>query len=168
MIGRMLSVHQDKPKCWHIAAHWEIEENNNRQNGKNFLLRGLHFHPDSKLLYTDIFKFVVFILIQNIFHLIIVIDFLYRFRLELDDALSIKNKTKSKNKSLVSTIVVNSDIPIELQKVFIIYEQAFKRIRDIKFIIELLNITQEYEKTEKLQNKIVKFVIILKLLSFLI
>lgn len=56
MIGRMLSVHQNKPKCWHAAARWEIEESNNPQNAKNFLLRGIHFHPTSQLLYTDIFK----------------------------------------------------------------------------------------------------------------
>ncbi|XP_011495959.1 PREDICTED: U3 small nucleolar RNA-associated protein 6 homolog isoform X2 [Ceratosolen solmsi marchali] len=118
MIGRMLSIHQDKPKCWHIAALWEIEENNNQQNAKNFLLRGLHFHPDSKLLYTDIFK------------------------LELDYVFTKNNKVKSIDISTVRTIRNNSNIPVELQKVFIIYEQAFKRIRDIKFIIELLNITQ--------------------------
>lgn len=56
MIVRMLAVHQDKPKCWHIAARWEMEENNNFQSAKTFLLRGLHFHPDSQLLYSDIFK----------------------------------------------------------------------------------------------------------------
>lgn len=59
MIGRMLAVHQDKPKCWHIAARWEIEENKNYLNAKNLLLRGLHFHPDSQLLYNDMFKYVL-------------------------------------------------------------------------------------------------------------
>lgn len=29
MIARMLQVHQDKPKCWHIAAQWQIKEANN-------------------------------------------------------------------------------------------------------------------------------------------
>lgn len=58
MMPRMLSVHQDKPKCWHIAARWEIEENKNLQNANNFILRGLHYHPDSQLLYSDIFKYV--------------------------------------------------------------------------------------------------------------
>lgn len=56
MIGRMLQVHQDKPKCWHIAARWEAEEAHNIQNARQFLLRGLHFHPDSQLLYTDAFR----------------------------------------------------------------------------------------------------------------
>lgn len=62
MIGRMLQVHQDKPKCWHIAARWEAEEARNVQNARQFLLRGLHFHPDSQLLYTDAFKYELHLL----------------------------------------------------------------------------------------------------------
>ena len=57
MISRMLQIHQDKPKCWHIAARWEIEENKNIETARQLLLRGLHFHTDSQLLFTDIFKY---------------------------------------------------------------------------------------------------------------
>ena len=56
MIARMLMVHHDKPKVWHIAFRWEIEEKKNHENARNFLLRGLQHHPDAPLLYTDLFK----------------------------------------------------------------------------------------------------------------
>ena len=59
MVGKMLEVHQDKPKCWHIAAQWEMEENKNIQNARNHLLRGLHFHDDSQLLFTDLFRYFI-------------------------------------------------------------------------------------------------------------
>lgn len=56
MFSRMLQVHRDKPKCWHIAAYWELEENKNKQSARQYLLRGLQIHPDSQLLYVDAFK----------------------------------------------------------------------------------------------------------------
>lgn len=56
MISKMLQVHQDNPKCWHIAAKWEMEENKNRESARQILLRGLHFHPTSQLLYIDSFR----------------------------------------------------------------------------------------------------------------
>jgi len=52
----MLQVNRDKPKCWHIVARWELEENKNKQSARQYLLRGLEIHPDSQLLYIDIFK----------------------------------------------------------------------------------------------------------------
>lgn len=56
MIEEMLKTHQDNQKSWHIAARWEIEENKNIQNARRYLLRGLHFHPTSQLLFTDAFR----------------------------------------------------------------------------------------------------------------
>lgn len=56
MLSRMLQIHGDKPKCWHIAATWELEEKNNKHNAQQFLLRGLQLHPESQLLYIDAFK----------------------------------------------------------------------------------------------------------------
>lgn len=53
MIERMLKTHQGNPKCWHIAARWEIKENKNIENARRFLLRGMRFHPLSQLLFID-------------------------------------------------------------------------------------------------------------------
>ncbi|XP_015518125.1 U3 small nucleolar RNA-associated protein 6 homolog [Neodiprion lecontei] len=134
MMGRMLQVHQDKPKCWHIAARWEAEEAHNIQNARQFLLRGLHFHPDSQLLFTDAFK------------------------LELSEALANKQNASSVNDT-PTPATNDEDVPIELKRAYVIYLQAFKRIKDIKFIIDLLNIAKEHSNTEKIQNKIVSDIV---------
>ncbi|CAL7936304.1 unnamed protein product [Xylocopa violacea] len=130
MLGRMLQVHQDKPKCWHIAARWELEENKNKQTARQFLLRGLHIHPNSQLLFIDTFK------------------------LELEDAVVNDQKNESNNENAMSTRT-DDDMTIGLKRTYTVYQQASKRIKDIKFIIQLLNIAKEYNSTEKLQNKIV-------------
>ncbi|CAK9829319.1 U3 small nucleolar RNA-associated protein 6 homolog [Anthophora retusa] len=130
ILGRMLQIHQDKPKCWHIAARWELEENKNKQSARQFLLRGLHIHPTSQLLFIDAFK------------------------LELEDAVTNDQKNENNGDSAMPT-GTDDDMTIGLKRACIIYQQASKRIKDIKFIIELLNITKEHNSTEKLQNKIV-------------
>ncbi|XP_033333079.2 U3 small nucleolar RNA-associated protein 6 homolog isoform X1 [Megalopta genalis] len=130
ILGRMLQVHQDKPKCWHIAALWELEENKNKQTARQFLLRGLHIHPTSQLLYTDV------------------------FRLELDEALSDDQKNETVNDPAANT-VTQDDMSTGLKRANIVYQQASKCIKDIKFIVELLNIAKERSNTEKLQNKII-------------
>ncbi|KZC08369.1 PREDICTED: U3 small nucleolar RNA-associated protein 6 homolog [Dufourea novaeangliae] len=128
MLGRMLQVHQDKPKCWHIAARWELEENKNKQTARQFLLRGLHIHPTSQLLFTD------------------------AYRLELDEASSNNEKNETSSDPVVPA---EDNMTIGLKRAYIIYQQASKCIKDIIFIVELLNIAKEHNNTEKLQNKIV-------------
>ncbi|XP_011629699.1 U3 small nucleolar RNA-associated protein 6 homolog [Pogonomyrmex barbatus] len=136
MLGRMLQIHRDKPKCWHIAACWELEENDNKQSARQYLLRGLQIHPDSQLLYIDAFK------------------------LELNDRLTTppnnaENSESQENSSASPMDDVTSEMPIPLKTAYFIYQQAFEYIKDIKFIIELLDITKEYKDTEKLQKKII-------------
>jgi len=58
MLSRMLQVHRDKPKCWHIAACWKLEENKNKHNARQYLLRDIQICSDSQLLYIDVFKSV--------------------------------------------------------------------------------------------------------------
>lgn len=76
--------------------------------------------------------------------------------MELDNAQSKIENVDEKTETTSTESTSDSDMPAELKKADIIYEQAFKRIKDVKFIIELLNIAQEYKNTEKLQHKIVR------------
>jgi hypothetical protein len=50
----MLQVHNDKPKLWRFAAKWEFEESQSVENARQFLLRGLRFHPESRCLFTEV------------------------------------------------------------------------------------------------------------------
>lgn len=38
----------------------------------------------------------------------------------------------------------------------LMYENAVKKIPDVAFVVDLLKLSQEYDFTKKLQNKIVK------------
>ncbi|XP_011686887.1 PREDICTED: U3 small nucleolar RNA-associated protein 6 homolog [Wasmannia auropunctata] len=134
MLGRMLQVYRDKPKCWHIAACWELEENKNKHNARQYLLRGLQIHPDSQLLYIDAFK------------------------LELDNRLATApnaENTENQEGNPVPATTDDSEIPLPLKTAFFIYQQAFDCVKDIKFIIKLLDITMEYDNVEQLQKRII-------------
>ena len=50
----MLRTHSDKPNLWAFAGNWEFAENHSVENARQFLLRGLRFHPKSKELYTEV------------------------------------------------------------------------------------------------------------------
>lgn len=55
IIGQMLQIHGDKPKVWQLASKWESKEQNNLDNARNFLLKGIQRHPDSEVLYLELF-----------------------------------------------------------------------------------------------------------------
>lgn len=55
ILGQMLQIHGDKPKMWQMASKWERKEQNNLENARNFLLKGIHRHPESEILYLDLF-----------------------------------------------------------------------------------------------------------------
>ncbi|XP_030025221.2 U3 small nucleolar RNA-associated protein 6 homolog [Manduca sexta] len=55
IIGQMLQVHGDKPNMWLMASKWESEEENNLENAKGFLIKGIQRHPDSEALYLELF-----------------------------------------------------------------------------------------------------------------
>ncbi|CAG9087109.1 unnamed protein product [Plutella xylostella] len=56
IIGQMLQMYGDKPKMWQLASKWESEEQRNLPAARDFLLKGLHRHPDAEVLYLDLFK----------------------------------------------------------------------------------------------------------------
>lgn len=76
------------------------------------------------------------------------------FRLELENRLTAPNNSENKEDNLA---METDEIPLSLKTAYIIYQQAFECIKNIKFIIELLNIAKEYDDTEKLQKKIIRY-----------
>lgn len=41
---------------WQLASKWESEEQNNMEGARSFLLKGLQRHPNSEVLYLEMFK----------------------------------------------------------------------------------------------------------------
>lgn len=80
-------------------------------------------------------------------------------RLELNDYVSVSNNTENaeNQEDNPASTVNGNEMPLPLKKAYQIYQQAVQRINDIKFIIKLLTITEEYANTEKLQKKIVRY-----------
>lgn len=84
------------------------------------------------------------------------------FRLELENHLAIASNnienTENQEDNLALTMENDNEIPSSLKIAYFVYQQAFERMKNIKFIIELLNIAKEYNGTEKLQKKIIWYV----------
>lgn len=82
-------------------------------------------------------------------------------RLELDNRLATApnaENTENQEDNPVSVTTDDNEIPFPLKTAFFIYQQAFDRIKDIKFIVELLNITKEYDNIEELQKRIIWYI----------
>jgi len=77
--------------------------------------------------------------------------------LELDTRIEISNNGENTENCEDNSASTTNDkeIPFSLKRAYSVYQNAFEHIKDIKFIIELLNITKEYNGTEKLQKKII-------------
>ncbi|CAH0398639.1 unnamed protein product [Chilo suppressalis] len=56
IIGQMLQIHGDKPKMWLMASKWEKQEQQNLESARSFLLKGIHRHPESDILYLELFQ----------------------------------------------------------------------------------------------------------------
>lgn len=76
----------------------------------------------------------------------------------LATAPSNAENTENQEDDPVPMTTDDNEMPIPLKTAFFIYQQAFDRIKDIKFIIELLNITKEYDNIEQLQKRIIWYV----------
>ncbi|XP_059053862.1 U3 small nucleolar RNA-associated protein 6 homolog [Achroia grisella] len=64
IIGQMLQIHGDKPKTWLLASKWERLEQKNLSVAKQFLLKGIHRHPESEALYLELFETELTLLYQ--------------------------------------------------------------------------------------------------------
>lgn len=71
----------------------------------------------------------------------------FLYRLELSNQPATVEKQESN--------LTPDELSVALKKAYIIYQQAFENIKDIKFIVELLNIAKNYDNTENLQKKMI-------------
>ncbi|XP_046992575.1 U3 small nucleolar RNA-associated protein 6 homolog [Schistocerca americana] len=159
MLVKMVQVHSDKPQMWKLAARWEFEESNSVESARQFLLRGLRFHPDSKLLYTEAFH--------------LELAYVKKLRAELDqkkekeasaaatdapstvsgDAQSAADTSKISTTQQFQDEAIDEVLDGRLAEV--IYESAVKKVNEVSFIIGLLAVAKEFDFTNRLQMKII-------------
>lgn len=72
---------------------------------------------------------------------------IFLYRLELNNQPTIVENQESN--------LTSDELTVTLKKAYVIYQQAFENIKDIKFIVELLNIAKDYDNTENLQKKMI-------------
>ncbi|XP_066901466.1 U3 small nucleolar RNA-associated protein 6 homolog [Halyomorpha halys] len=128
LLDQMLELHGDKPALFKIAASWEFNECHSIERARKFIHQGLHIHKDSKLLFTEGFK------------------------LELAYANQKLSQAKEKGDKNDSS----ADPVIEGNLADVIYTSAIKKISDVTFLVDLLNIAQGYSFTSSLQEKIIE------------
>ncbi|XP_044586334.1 U3 small nucleolar RNA-associated protein 6 homolog [Cotesia glomerata] len=122
---RMLKVHQDKPRCWHISAQWHMKETRDIERARKQLLKGLHFHPKAQILYKDLLELELYEACSNEQDTPVELkhgELVYQqarkhikdinFTIELLDIASKFNKTKNLQKIIMDDLVENfSDEP---------------------------------------------------------
>ncbi|CAH1398063.1 unnamed protein product [Nezara viridula] len=130
LLDQMLELHGDKPGLFKIAANWEFNDCRSIERARRFIHQGLHIHKDSKLLFTE------------------------GFRLELaytnQKLLEAKGKVEKKENDSPADPIIEGNLAE------VIYASAVKKINDVTFFVNLLNIAQGYDFTSSLQEKIVE------------
>nr|CAD7261308.1 unnamed protein product [Timema shepardi] len=159
MLGPMLQAHSDKPFLWKFAAQLEFEDMHSVENARQYLLRGLRFHPECRLLYLEAFKLEL-----------VYAQMKCKERLEKKEKLAVGAKEHEQPKCDQAMEVSGSssqavlpdgaghefmDQVLEGKHAEVIYEAAVKRIHDVSFVISFLNTCKEFDFTENLQRKIV-------------
>uniref|UniRef100_A0A1B6E402 U3 small nucleolar RNA-associated protein 6 homolog n=1 Tax=Clastoptera arizonana TaxID=38151 RepID=A0A1B6E402_9HEMI len=125
VLEQMLELHSDKEDLFRIAARWELEECLCVEKARKYLINGLHIHKESRLLFTE------------------------AFNLELVNASNKRKELKESNLPFNPADQILCGKAAE-----VIYENAVKKIHDVSFAVELLNIAKDYDFTEHLQNRI--------------
>lgn len=77
----------------------------------------------------------------------------------MNDYISVSNNTENaeNQEDNPTSIVDDNEMQLPLKRAYLIYQQATECVNDIKFIIELLKISEKYNNTEKLQKKIIRY-----------
>lgn len=127
---KMLQVHDKKADLWISAAKWEFEENNNSDNARSLLQRGLRFNNTSKTLWLEY------------------------YRLEL----LIAEKMRQRKQILggeAGSEHESSDPVLKGQLSYIVFTQATQTILgDVNFVISFLQICQLFDFTKEQEDSI--------------
>ncbi|XP_069701593.1 U3 small nucleolar RNA-associated protein 6 homolog [Periplaneta americana] len=161
-LAQMMQVHSDKPNLWSFAAKWEFEENHSVENARQFLLRGLRFHPESKVLYSEAFR----------------LELQYAARKRKQHNKKVEggdeNATGEDNNTGMDIDAQGTsgqsdtqqqtgndiqDKVLDCRLAEVIYESAMKKINDANFLISLLSIAKQYNFTHRLQTKMVNYLL---------
>nr|XP_024215873.1 U3 small nucleolar RNA-associated protein 6 homolog isoform X2 [Halyomorpha halys] len=130
IFDQMLELHCDKPVLFKMAANWEFYECHSIERARKFILNGLHTHKDCKLLFAEAFR----------------IELSYTNQ-KLEQAKG--NEESGKNNSLVNPVA-------EMNFAEVIYTSAVNQINDVFFLVDLLNIAQEFTFTSSLKDEIIE------------
>ncbi|CAH1398068.1 unnamed protein product [Nezara viridula] len=130
LFDQLLDLHGDKPVLFKIAAHWEFYERHSIERARKFILKGLHTHKDSKLLFAEAFRIE-----------------LTHTNQKMEQAR--ENHEKEKNNTFVNPAAERTLLDV-------IYTAAINKINDVLFLVDLLNITQEFSFTSSLQDMIIE------------
>ncbi|XP_063228189.1 U3 small nucleolar RNA-associated protein 6 homolog [Bacillus rossius redtenbacheri] len=151
MLARMLAIHSDKPSLWKCAATVEFEEMNSVENARQYLMRGLRFHPESRLLHLELFK----------------LELTYADMKRKESGQQDKDANSSDSRlpgdadnaagcsSQDHVEMVGLDQVKEGKIAEVMYEMAVKKINDVSFITTLLSTASKYDFTQNLQRKII-------------
>lgn len=130
LFDQMLELHDDKPVLFKMAATWEFYDCHSIERARKFLLKGLQVHKDSKLLFSEAIRIELTHTNQKL-------------------ELAKENDENEKNNSLV-------DSAPERSLVDVFYNSAVNKINEVSFLVDLLNITQEFSFTSSLQDRILE------------
>ncbi|XP_046403619.1 U3 small nucleolar RNA-associated protein 6 homolog isoform X2 [Ischnura elegans] len=174
ILVRMLQVHgQERPALWKFAAKWEAEEGHSMENARQFLLRGLRFHPESKLLYAEAF------------HLELMYAQMLRQKKETTNTATPSTSEGGGERAAAAVAAMNAldnvgqTVPegalgvmaplgnigidgeaareevMEGKLALLMYESSVKKVKEVGFIISMLSLTKKFDFTQHLQEKII-------------
>ncbi|KAH3873448.1 hypothetical protein DPMN_036683 [Dreissena polymorpha] len=127
--SKMLAVHDKKPDLWLSAAKWEFEDNNNSDNARKLLQRGLRFNPEARKLWLEYYR----------------MELLYA------------EKTRKRRELLELGEDENSDTVLSGQVAFVVFDQARQAIPDdVSFLVQFLPICQLFDFTKDHEADICK------------
>jgi len=130
---RTLQVHNDKPNLWVASAKWEMEEAGSPDNARQIMLRGLRFHPTSRLLHREYLR----------------LELLYVERLR-------KRKDILGLGALEEVHEENRDLVLDCQVAKVVYQAASEALKEPEFLVSMLVVAKQFSFAVAVQKEILE------------